>query len=243
MHADVLRAEVEAFRKRSPYTFDTSVSQNICGRRDVEIVFKVANASPVPDSWALITGDALTNANAALDHAVYRHVRRNAPKVKPHRIQFPVAESPETLKRTAEWFAPDVTTLIEAAQPYHWRDPAAHPFRMLRKLVNIDKHRELVVASYIMDAIVVASSELYEVVSTEVVRDGGMEVGAVVAHAHLRVADHATDRDYLDVAVTPQYGESIEVPDIAEKVDLVVAVERVIGRIGPYLDELEAAGC
>ncbi|OBG41401.1 hypothetical protein A5671_01320 [Mycolicibacter heraklionensis] len=244
MHADALRIEVDAFRERSPYVFDTSASQKICGTRDVEIVCKVAAAPTIPDSWALITGDVLTNANAALDHAIYQHVREQNPSIPPHRIQYPILDDPqEFAARTSGRFGAEVLSLIEDAQPFHWSNPAAHPLRMLRKLANIDKHRELVVASYVMDAFVVGASELYQVVSTDVLRENGMGVGAVVARARLRVAEHAAPRHYLDVAITPKYGESIEVPGIDQGVDLVVAIDRVIGRMGPYLDALEAAGC
>lgn len=132
----------------------------------------MASAPTIPDSWALITGDVLTNANAALDHAIYQHVRAQNSSIPPHRIQFPIVDDhDEFAAKTSGRFSAEVLPLIEDAQPFHWKNPAAHPFRMLRKLVNIDKHRELVVASYVMDAFVVGSSELYEVVSTDVLRE------------------------------------------------------------------------
>jgi hypothetical protein len=65
------------------------------GTPDVRVIVKVAKAPPIPSSWALITGDIMTNVRAVLDHAVFHHVRQHAPAVKPWRIQYPIEDSKE----------------------------------------------------------------------------------------------------------------------------------------------------
>lgn len=244
LHAETLRAEVHAFRDRSPYKLSFQESRNIPGTRDVAIVAKVQEAPPIPSSWPVICGDVFTNVRAALDHAVFHHVRAQAPSVASHYIQFPIVDDPQDFVAKATGrFDARVYGLIEGAQPYHWKVPSAHPLRMLRELVNIDKHRELVMATYTTDTFDVVSSEMYQVLSSVVVPDNEMVVGAVVGRADLQVAEHAMGSDYLDVRCNVTFGESIEVPGVTKRVDLMVAIDRLTERIGPLLDQLEAAGC
>lgn len=210
----------------------------------MEVVARVAVAPPTPGSWPLICGDVFTNVRAALDHAIYQHVRAQVPSFPSYRIQFPIVDSQKGFAdKTQGWFDTRVHGLVEAVQPYHWEVPSAHPLRMLRELVNIDKHRELVMATYTTDTFSVVPSDMYQVLSSVVVPDNDLVVGAVVGRAALQVAEHTTGNDYLDVHCNVTFGESIEVPGVTNRVDLMVAIDRLTGRIGPLLDQLEAAGC
>jgi hypothetical protein len=57
---------------------------------------------------------------------------------------------------------------------------------VLRELVDMDKHRVLVIANYAVDDFTMAPYELFEVVSTTV-HITEMVPGAIVARAHLRL--------------------------------------------------------
>ena len=77
---DTLRAEVDAFDEHSPYQFEIKSLGNPWGESDFRVIVKVTEAPPIPGTWALITGDILTNIRAALDHAVFpqfRHIASN----------------------------------------------------------------------------------------------------------------------------------------------------------------------
>jgi hypothetical protein len=80
--------------------------------------------------------------------------------------------------------------VVGQSQPYrHGADFAGHPLRVLRELVNRDKHRDLLIASYARSAFDVAKRDLYTVISTKV-HKVPMEVGAVVAEAQLQLAQN-----------------------------------------------------
>ena len=165
-HADQLREEVETFREQSPYDFETKSLGNPRGQSDFRVLVKVSESEPIPEFWSLMFGDVLTNARAALDHAVFHHVRAQSPATPPHRIQYPIFDDSQTFAtQTSGRFSPAVHQLIEAAQPYKSPDPSGHPLRLLRDLVNVDKHHEVVVTNYAAEALEFASHEMYEVVS------------------------------------------------------------------------------
>jgi hypothetical protein len=78
-HPDTLRTEVYAFREHSPYEFAMESPGNELWKADIPVTVTVTEAPATPDSWALITGDILTNLRACLDHAVFPHIRAKKP--------------------------------------------------------------------------------------------------------------------------------------------------------------------
>jgi hypothetical protein len=199
-------------------------------------------AAPIPDDWALITGDILTNVRAALDHAVFLHIRVNKPNLDRKLIQYPIEDRKAQWENKKKWFKSPVTKVIGQSQPYrHGADFAGHPLRALRELVNRDKHRDLVIASYAMSAFDVGKRDLYTVVSTKL-HKVPMEVGAVVAEANLQLTQNVRGEHWEQLACEVAYGEYIEIPD-GQPVMLLSVVKAIIDPIGALLDELEAAGC
>ena len=169
-HLDALHTEVRAFRDHSPYEFDSRSLGNEPGSPDFRVTVKVTDAPPIPDTWPLITGDILTNVRAALDHAVFPHVQATDPDEKPWRIQYPIEDTDTRFEdKSGGWFAGDVRDAGERSQLYRDEDGASrNPLRMLRVLVNMDKHRDLVLANYSIDDFVVPPHDLYKVVSATV---------------------------------------------------------------------------
>ncbi len=239
---DTLRAEVDAFDEHSPYQFEIKSLGNPWGESDFRVIVKVTEAPPIPGTWALITGDILTNIRAALDHAVFPHVCATNPAVPSHRIQYPIEDTAAGFESKATWFAGDVRQVIEDSQPYQKDDPSDHPLRGLRELVNMDKHRDLVIANYVMSAFDVVPRDLYEVVSTTVSKNP-MELGVVIARAHLRLAQTVVGERWEQLPYEVKYGAAIEIPGYARPVGLVATMEFIVETIGTHLDTLEAAGC
>jgi hypothetical protein len=243
-HAERLNAEILAFRDEYPYEYETRSLGNASGSPDIRIIAKIVEAPPVPESWSLITGDFLTNARAALDHAVFRHVRQQAPQVPEHRIQYPIFDTPEKFESdAADRFAGDVLRVVEDSQPYLADDPNGHALRLLRDLVNIDKHRTLLVTNYSTDRFDVDyPAELVELVESRVF-EVPMVVGATVGRAHLRLRRDVDGEQLYQFPCNVSYGETIIAPGFDKPVGLLQAVDCIRLALPPHLDNLEAAGC
>ncbi|ANO03697.1 hypothetical protein PP571_06175 [Mycobacteroides abscessus] len=242
VHLAELREAVEQFRIEHPYEFRPESPGNEQGKPDVPITVMVVKAHPIPDDWALITGDILTNIRAALDHAVFPHIRAKKPDLERNLIQYPIEDRKEQWENKKKWFKSPVTKVIGQSQPYRMgNDYLGHPFRVLRELVNQDKHRDLVIASYAMSAFNVIPRDLYTVVSTTV-HQVPMEVGVVVAEAQLRLAQNVHGWRWEQVPSEVEYGEFIEIPG-SEPLNLLTAMQGIVNPISELLGELEAAGC
>jgi hypothetical protein len=243
-HAEELRTAIDAFREQSPYEFKVRSQGNLPGKPDFRIRVKVAEAPSVPESWSLIFGDFLTNMRAALDHAVFPHVREHAPTVPAHRIQYPIFDASDAFEKKVDtWFSDEIRLLVEDSQPYHADDPSGHALRILRDLVNTDKHHTVVVTNYSVGDFEIESNDQYKVMSSPKVHKTAMVVGAVVAEAHLQLIREVRGTKMIEIANTIAYGETIEIPGIEGPAGLIQAVECILSAMGPHLDNLEAAGC
>lgn len=115
--------------------------------------FHVESVEELPVEWSLIAGDALTNFRAALDYLAQDLVGRGS---EGHlkgtsRPKFPVCMHVNEFGNDVEEKLPGITeehrTIIKGYQPYEWGDDRnSHPFHLLTKFVNRDKHRELQLA-------------------------------------------------------------------------------------------------
>jgi hypothetical protein len=244
-HLATLHAEVDSFREDSPYEFHISTPGNKRGTPDIYVTVKVTQAPKTPESWAVITGDILTNLRAALDHAVYPHIRKKKPDLQQRYIQFPITDKKSEWEKYAKWFQRTVSKVVGEAQPYR-SDPAnpnAHILRVLRELVNMDKHRALVIAGYAAHAIDVEEHSLYTVVSKTVHKQTPMTVGAIVAEAHLQLAQNVRGERREQIYSAVEYSECIEIPGYAEPQDLRAVMKAMTAGVESVLDELEKAKC
>jgi hypothetical protein len=117
--------------------------------------FHVEGVEEVPVLWSLIAGDALTNFRAALDYLAQDLVGRGSERKwkgtsKP---KFPVCMHPNEFVNDVENYLPGIAAkhraIVKRYQPYEWgASKGAHPFAVLTRLVNRDKHRELQLAAF-----------------------------------------------------------------------------------------------
>ncbi|WP_281876941.1 hypothetical protein [Nocardia sputorum] len=140
-HINDLEQKVSIFAHDHPVEIEVKWKHSTkqSGEIDCEAVAKTV-PTEVPDAWSLITGDALTNLRATLDHAVHPH-GRNFPTRK---SQFDRNGNVVSIRTI---FNPTVTAVAEKHQPYHASDPDLHPLGILCDLVNEDKHRQLLVTN------------------------------------------------------------------------------------------------
>lgn len=244
-HLQTLHAEVSDFREQRPYEFQTTSDGNKRWTPDIHVAVTVTQAPQTPDSWAVITGDILTNLRAALDHAVFPHIRAKKPDLEQKYIQFPIEDGFSQWENKAKWFQRSVSKVVGQAQPY--RSDATtrpmHRLRILRELVNMDKHRSLVIASYAAHAFEVEQRALYTVESRTVHKQTPMRVGAIVAEAHLRLAQNVQGERHEQIQSAVEYSECIEVPGCAEPLDLRAVMNEITIGVATVLDELEKAKC
>lgn len=241
-HLEQLRNEILAFREDSPYDFEVKSLGNVRWQPEFRAIVKVTQAHPIPDSWALITGDILTNARAALDHAVFPHIRSKKPDLERKLIQYPIEDTRPQFENKNRWFERPVYRVVNDSQPYRHSDPKAHPLRILRELVNMDKHRDLVIANYAMNDLHIAPSALYEVVSKDV-KKVAMVPGALVARAKLRLVQDVHGTQLFEFPCEVEYAEHIELPDLGWSANLLGSMEQILDPMDALLDALEAAGC
>ena len=144
---------IESYRAGQPYEVVTDAN----GRETVRIT-----KAPPPEI-AVIIGEVLYQVRSALDHAFFDLVKRNHAGVTPppknweRRSQFPlrnkapgkVKGDPPILPRchfgkTLDALTDRAFNYIESVQPYRVRkDTVSQLLRLLAKLSNIDKHRQL----------------------------------------------------------------------------------------------------
>jgi hypothetical protein len=140
-HVRDLQAEITGFFKAHPY--------RITAKRDPQThrpTYYVASAEPVPDSIALIAGDALQTLMSALDHLAYQLVcvATNDAPPKPGQIYFPIRNTFKEYEaqkcRKMEGAHPDTISAIDNLKPYKGGNDLLWSMFALN---NIEKHRLL----------------------------------------------------------------------------------------------------
>jgi hypothetical protein len=140
-HIAALSLELDAFLQSGPYRVEATHDA-----KTRKLVYFVAAAEPVPDSVALIAGDAIQNLMSALDHLAYQIVCSDTRGKPPDLsgIYFPIADD------AAKYEANKRTQLKGASQETFQRIDAVKPYRggkdplwALKRLNNIEKHRLL----------------------------------------------------------------------------------------------------
>jgi len=241
-HLDTLHQEVRLFREHSPYEFAMTSPGNKPWTPEFKITVTVTEASATPDVWALITGDILTNVRGALDHAVFPHIRAKKPDLDRKNIQYPIEDRKDQWENKTRWFEKPVLKVVGDSQPYRDPDLVVNPLRMLRVLVNMDKHRDLVIANYSINDFVVVPQDFFKVVGTTVYITEMVE-GAIVARAHLRLVQNVVGEHLKQFPCYVDYGEMIRIPDHDKPLYLLGVMDDIVDAVSQLLDELEQAGC
>ncbi|MDC8970840.1 hypothetical protein [Mycobacterium marinum] len=241
IHLQSLHDAVEAFREDHPYDFETTSPGNEPGRPDFRVKVIVTQAAPVPDTWALITGDILTNLRATLDHAVFPHIRALKPDLARKYIQYPIEDRKNQWEPYNRWFTQPVKAVVGASQPYRNDQPELHQLRVLRELVNMDKHRDLVIGNYSVDDVHM-ESDFFKVVSTVLFLEE-MVPGAVVAKAHLRLTEPIHGQQLKNFGGWVEYREKIKIPGCKDLWPLLGVADALVKFVGTLIDDLEQAGC
>jgi hypothetical protein len=188
-HIAALRAAIDDYRSSSPPTFGVQAIGNQAGMSTIHVAVSVTEAVPIPDSWALITGDILTNLHAALDHSIYPHGKCRKPV--PPDFANPVPDPRrrdgvpfETIRHRSPLRHPGSAEL-RSSQPFQHANKARHRLALLRELVNADKHRKLLIVESLPEDWTLRADPRLAVADLTFHRDTAMTTGAMICEARL----------------------------------------------------------
>lgn len=117
----------------------------------------------VKPRFAVLAGEIVHHLRSAFDHLAWQLSSSELQTNSPHQIEFPIfRQEPDWCAgltknkicrycRKIEGIAsPSALTRIEALQPYKRSDWDRHPLWLIHDMDRTDKHRELILAVYIM---------------------------------------------------------------------------------------------
>jgi hypothetical protein len=146
-HFTLFNSEQAEYLKVDPCKFvaKPEITMDADGRHWVKGTFE--EFIPVPQHFPLIVGDCLGNLRSTLDYLVWELVLAEGKKPT-IRNQFPIAHTPEAFKDEIrgdrlKGVHPDAVAIIDSLQPYHLAVPDESQLSILNKLVNINKHRRI----------------------------------------------------------------------------------------------------
>src|SRR3954451_8653936 len=138
-HLYALDRGMRAWAERKPYRlverFDPRPGETVG-----DIRFAVAGVAPPPPVLGVHLGEVVHDLHSALDHLAWAVAERPW-----RRTQFPVFLKAETWAETSEPITRSIperyVRIMEEAQPYREKRPAAHLLALLNHLWNADRHR------------------------------------------------------------------------------------------------------
>lgn len=142
-HIDDWARRKDAFFEREPKPYSVIPKDDV---QTAPHTFRCIVRESPPMDWSLITGDALTNLRAALDHAVWALSYHGLGEDPGSAVSFPITDHPDSFRKRAstalQHIPVEARDVIEGFQPYR-RDERPHNdlLKALNGLVNRDKHR------------------------------------------------------------------------------------------------------
>lgn len=148
-HIEQLFAEQERWAEIRPHPYDVELRDDSSPDK---ILGVIGTLDQPPPFMSTILGDIVHNLRSTLDHVSWQLVKHGSAatltKAEERQVQFPICETPESFEGELVRRLPGVDDIHEAivrrTQPFH-RGVAAtqHPFAVLRRLSNDDKHRSI----------------------------------------------------------------------------------------------------
>src|SRR5207237_1853236 len=109
---------------------------------------------PYPELWPVQLGEIMHNLRSSLDHLIFEISAPDAESNTLKGTEFPIFlqqthyELPVSHRTGGQYkirgiVNPEIRTLIDRWQPFHFEDPPRHYLWLLQELSNADKHRAL----------------------------------------------------------------------------------------------------
>jgi hypothetical protein len=148
LYTEALRADIAEAGQGEPYTIPL--------REELDedtgaLHIRVDRETVRPEQWGLLLGDALHNFRSALDNGWWEmashHLRREPTEQEAKQIQFPIVKpggqwDHGTAKKWVGATAAQYTRELQP-DPRGYPPDTSHPLDDLRRLSNIDKHRNI----------------------------------------------------------------------------------------------------
>src|SRR5436309_676011 len=148
-HIRNLDCAVQAFRDSDPYGF--RIEDDL---KTGDKIHRIHIRKETPDSFALMSGDAIHNLRSALDHLAWQLViaNGNVPVSGGGGTQFPIYDpnpKAKSLQGVIQGISPNAQKLIDGIKPYKGGND---DFWILHQFDILDKHKLLVVTAFALSA-------------------------------------------------------------------------------------------
>ena len=126
----------------------------------------------VPPRFSVLTGEIIHHLRSAFDHVAWQLSSPNMQANSPRQIQFPVFDDPPipcgvkrkqicSYCRQIEGISsPTALARIHGLQPYLATNPQRHPLWLIHDMDIHDKHRELILAIFVMHLNIIGNVEI-----------------------------------------------------------------------------------
>lgn|GEM_PF-4781973 len=260
-HQTQLSNSIDEYRALDPINFRNEHADHAFLPDTIVFKFYAVVEPAMPDWWGLAFGDILTNLRAALDHALFDHVRsRNATlsEADERGLVFPViredarwegtAKKPGPARTLRKHCDPDFLERIRLVQPYarSGQSPVEHhALAMLARLVNLDKHREVSVVAYETHELTVDETRPNKVEiikmtpGTDPLVDGALASIITVKRPQFRGPNIRAFK--MDPPPMLGFVESIEIPGVDRIPGIGVrqVAEHLVNGVASVLDDLK----
>lgn len=215
-------------------------------REPIRVDYKVRKVDRPPESWALVAGDVIQNARAALDHAVWALVVKrkgeNFALANYRQIQFPIGDDPGRFPEQALLnlgLKEQVVAAIRDVQPFNHLKPHIHALWFLRELSNIDKHRMLHLIVLIPEGLRLQTAPPIPNGKLTIETRGALYKGAPALTFTAPRPAHVVGRVKIDIQLNA--GICFEATPTTAATAINVALEAMINEATHVIDTLEAA--
>jgi hypothetical protein len=148
LYTEALRANIAEAGQGEPYTIP--VREELDGDTGA-LHIRIDRETARPEQWGLLVGDALHNFRSALDNGWWEitchHLGREPTEQEAKKIQFPIVKPGGRWDHgtAKKWVGATAAQFTRELQPDQRGNPAdtSHPLDDLRRLSNIDKHRNI----------------------------------------------------------------------------------------------------
>ena len=215
-------------------------------REPIRVEYKVRKVDLPPESWALVAGDVIQNARAALDHAVWALVVKrkgeNFALANYRRIQFPIGDDPGWFPEQALLnlgLKEQVVAAIRDVQPFNHIKPHVHALWFLRELSNVDKHRMLHLIVLIPEELRLRTDPPIPNGKLTIETPGALYKDATALTFTAPRPAHVVGRVKIDIQLNA--GICFEATPTTAATAINVALEAMINEATHVIDTLEAA--
>jgi hypothetical protein len=237
---DELKNDVRVFLDTKPYTI---VHERDEESRDHRWRVRVERQPPAED-WAMIFGDCIHNARAALDHILWQ-IAGSSPTDTT--TQFPIFIDPAKFRssgtRPLKLLDRRAVAFVKWLQPYRRSDPFASKLWPIQLFDAADKHKTVLAGLGVLEA---STLDMHLPARSRVLQDAWIEYGplkteAIVAEAKFRVFPLDGSPPHTNVEVDAEFSFGVAIHDTVSGATCIgdVEIARYLACVEGIIDDAE----